>query len=123
MAATMTRYGLGWMDGEYRGRRIVTHAGGTSGFTASISFLPESHLGIVVLTNSFSLTPVPLAFEYAVQMRLFELLFDQPTDFDAQLMAQAKALKTSHPSPALGKIEPSPNSYPGGTKFGSKSGW
>ena len=60
----------------------------------------------MILTNSLSLAPVPLAFEYAVEIRLFELLFDQPAEFDAQLMAQAKALEAARPRPALGKIEP-----------------
>ena len=42
MAATMTRYGLGWLNGQYRGLRVVSHAGGTAGFTAEIAFLPEA---------------------------------------------------------------------------------
>ena len=102
----MTRYGLGWLNGEYRGLRVVSHAGGTAGFTAEIAFLPEADLGIVILTNSLSLAPIPLAFEYAVEIRLFELLFDQPAEFDAQLTAQAEALEAARPRPALGKIEP-----------------
>jgi CubicO group peptidase (beta-lactamase class C family) len=106
MAATMTRYGLGWLNGQYRGLRVVSHAGGTAGFTAEIAFLPAANLGIVVLTNSLSLAPLPLAFQYAVTIRLFELLFDQPAEFDAQLMARATALAASRPPPALGKVEP-----------------
>jgi beta-lactamase family protein len=102
MAATMTRYGLGWLNGEYLGLRVVSHAGGTAGFSAEIAFLPEAGLGIVILTNSFSPAPVPLAFEYAVEIRLF----DQPAEFDAELIAQAKALEAARPRPALGKIEP-----------------
>jgi CubicO group peptidase (beta-lactamase class C family) len=106
MAATMTRYGLGWMDGEYRGLRIVSHAGGSAGFTAKIAFLPEAGLGIVVLSNSFSLRPIPLAFEYAVEFRLLELLFDQPAEFDAQLTAQGEVLADLLPGAALGKVDP-----------------
>jgi CubicO group peptidase (beta-lactamase class C family) len=106
MAATMARYGLGWLNGEYRGLRVVSHAGGTAGFTANIAFLPEADLGIVILTNAFSLAPLPLAFEYAVTIRLFELLLDQPAEFDAELMAQAGALAASRPPPALGTVEP-----------------
>jgi CubicO group peptidase (beta-lactamase class C family) len=106
MAATMTRYGLGWSNGEYRGLRVVSHAGGTGGFSAEIAFLPDADLGIVILTNSLALSPIPLAFEFAVEIRLFELLFDQPAEFDAQLMAQAKAAAESRPSRSLGKVEP-----------------
>ena len=103
MAATMTQYGLGWMVGEYRGLRLISHAGGSAGFTAELAFLPDADLGIVILSNAFSLRPFPLAFEYAVQMRLFELLFDQPADFDAAIAA----LAASAPAPvALGQVDP-----------------
>lgn len=106
MAATRSRYGLGWFNGEYRGLRIISHAGGTAGYTAEIAFLPEADVGIVILTNSLSLTPMPLAFAYAVQFRLFELLFDQPADFDAQLTALAEASATSRAPLALGTVDP-----------------
>ncbi len=106
MAATMTSCGLGWLNGEYRGLRVVSHAGGTGGFTAEIAFLPEADLGIVLLTNSLALAPIPLAFAYGVEIRLFELLFDQPAEFDAQLLAQAEALAASRALPALGTVEP-----------------
>jgi CubicO group peptidase (beta-lactamase class C family) len=103
MAATMTHYGLGWMLGEYRGLRMVSHAGGTTGYTSQLAFLPDADLGIVILSNAFSMKPFPLAFEYAVQMRLFELLFDQPADFDAAIAA----LAASAPAPvALGQVDP-----------------
>jgi hypothetical protein len=68
--------------------------------------LPEAGLGIVILTNAFSLSPVPLGFEYAVELRLFELLFDQPVEFDVQMMAQAKTLAADRPPRMLGKIHP-----------------
>jgi CubicO group peptidase (beta-lactamase class C family) len=106
MAATMTRYGLGWMDGEYRGLRIVSHAGGSGGFTAKIAFVPDAGLGLVVLSNSFSLRPIPLAFEYAVEFRLLELLFDQPAAFDGALTAQGEVLAAALPAAALGAVEP-----------------
>jgi CubicO group peptidase (beta-lactamase class C family) len=103
MADTMTHYGLGWMLGEYRGLRMVSHAGGTTGYTSQLAFLPDADLGIVILSNAFSMKPFPLAFEYAVQMRLFELLFDQPADFDAAIAA----LAASAPAPvALGQVDP-----------------
>lgn len=106
MAGTITRYGLGWSSGQYRGLRVVSHTGGTGGFTAEIAFLPEANLGIVILSNSLSLTPIPLAFEFAVEIRLFELLFDEPAEFDAQLMAQGKALAASRSPRSLGKVDP-----------------
>ena len=106
MAALMTRYGLGWGSGEYQGLRVISHTGGTGGFTSEIAFLPESDLGIVILSNSLSLTPIPLAFEFAVELRLFEILFDRPAEFDAELAAQAKTLATTQPSRNLGQVNP-----------------
>ncbi|MCC6981748.1 MAG: serine hydrolase [Bauldia sp.] len=106
MAATMTHYGLGWMSGAYRGLRVVSHAGGSGGFTAEIAFMPEAGVGLVILSNSLALRPVPLGFEYAVEMRLFELLFDQPAEFDADLAAAGEALAAARPAPSLGKVEP-----------------
>ncbi len=105
MAASMARYGLGWMSGTYKGLRIIDHAGGTAGFTAEIAFVPDAGLGIVILTNGFSLRPLPLAFQHAVEFRLFELLFDQPQAFDAALQAQAEALAAERPLPALGAVD------------------
>jgi CubicO group peptidase (beta-lactamase class C family) len=102
MAASMAHYGLGWESGDYRGLRVLNHAGGTSGFTSEIAFLPEAGLGIVILANSLSITPIPLAFQYAVQFRLFELLFDQPAEFDAAL-AQSTS---TQPTVALGDVDP-----------------
>jgi hypothetical protein len=31
IAASMSHYGFGWMSGEYRGVRVISHAGGTAG--------------------------------------------------------------------------------------------
>ncbi len=109
MAATMTSYGLGWLNGEYHGLRVVSHGGGTGGFTADIAFLPEADLGIVILTNAFALSPkspIPLAFEYATELRLFEILFDQPAEIDAELGEQARTLAAARPPVSLGKIDP-----------------
>ena len=82
MAAFAGHYALGWVLGAYGGQRLIWHSGGTLGFTALASFLPEADLGVVTLTNG-SGTAGP--FTYAVQFRLLELLFDQPAAFDALL--------------------------------------
>ena len=91
-----------WPVPRLEGRQPCRRHGG---FTAEIAFLPEADLGIVILSNALSLAPVPLGFEYAIELRLFELLFDQPADFDAELTAQAKALAASRSPPSLGKVD------------------
>lgn len=89
MTATMTQYALGWMIGDYRGHRVISHAGGTAGFTALMAFLPEAGVGLVVLSNALRLRPVPLAFQYSVLFRLWEILFERPRAFDAALAEAA----------------------------------
>ena len=96
MAASMSHYGLGWMSGEYRGLREISHTGGTTGFTAQVAFLPAADLGIAILSNA-SASPGALAFAFAVQFRLLELLFDQPAEMDAQLSAVARARVAGRP--------------------------
>ncbi|MFT7463644.1 MAG: CubicO group peptidase (beta-lactamase class C family) [Pseudohongiellaceae bacterium] len=44
-------YGLGWMLGEWRGRKVVEHGGNIDGFAATVALLPEENLGFVLLTN------------------------------------------------------------------------
>lgn len=73
-------YGLGWFVDNYKGQLMLHHGGNTFGFTSDLAFLPESGIGISILTNG----RVTNAFNHAVRFRLFELLFDQPLEYDAQ---------------------------------------
>jgi hypothetical protein len=96
LPATLTEsqinYGLGWNHGAYHGLRLINHSGGTYGFASEVAFLPEADLGIVILTNAR--TPFA-AFNYAVQFRLLELLFDQPAEIDDQLSALVDAAQAA----------------------------
>ena len=44
-------YGLGWVIQDYRGRRLVSHAGIIDGFRCHLTMVPDAKVGIVVLTN------------------------------------------------------------------------
>jgi len=44
-------YGLGWGLRDYRGKKLVGHTGGLSGFVSRTALIPELKLGVVVLTN------------------------------------------------------------------------
>jgi len=44
-------YALGWGARVYRGHYNLTHAGGIDGFSTYISLLPNSNVGIIILTN------------------------------------------------------------------------
>ncbi len=72
-------YGLGWIVGEYRGLQVLSHGGNTLGFTSEFAFLPEVGVGVVILTNGQGTN----VFNEAVRERLFELLFDQPSQAEA----------------------------------------
>ena len=104
MAASMSHYGLGWMSGEYRGLRVMSHAGGTAGFTAQGAFLPNADLGIAVLSNASAL-PGALAFTSAVHFRLLELLFDQPAEMDAEFSTLVEARAAGRPQLAS-RVDP-----------------
>lgn len=61
-------YGYGWMLGEFRGWKSVSHGGGLPGFITFLVRFPEQHVTIAVLTNASppnQLNPQQLAFDLA----------------------------------------------------------
>lgn len=44
-------YGMGWFLRDYKGRLLVMHDGGMDGMLSQSGFVPEEHLGVVILTN------------------------------------------------------------------------
>ncbi|MCP5051461.1 MAG: serine hydrolase [bacterium] len=44
-------YGMGWFIFHFRGRKLLMHGGNINGFSAMVSFMPETQSGIVILTN------------------------------------------------------------------------
>lgn len=55
LAATrpqFSAYALGWGLRDYRGRKMVGHTGGLSGFVSRVMLVPEENLGVVLLTNA-----------------------------------------------------------------------
>ncbi|MAS38142.1 MAG: hypothetical protein CL610_29365 [Anaerolineaceae bacterium] len=77
-------YGLGWIIAGYKGLPLIEHGGNTLGFTSDLAFLPDTGVGIVVLTN----TQVSNVFNISVRSRLFDLVFD---DVDAETDAENMA--------------------------------
>ncbi len=65
-------YGLGLFTGLETGAVICHHGGNTLGFTSDFFFLPEQHVGAVVLTNAGGAN----AFRNAARRKLLELLYD-----------------------------------------------
>ncbi|MFI1866417.1 serine hydrolase domain-containing protein [Streptomyces jumonjinensis] len=60
--------GLGWDIREVRGRTLIWHTGGTSGFTAFAGFSPDAGAGIAIVANT---TPTPRQPVIRAGRRLF----------------------------------------------------
>jgi CubicO group peptidase (beta-lactamase class C family) len=72
-------YGLGWMIEDYHEMRLIHHSGNSMGFSADFAFLPDTGLGIIILTNAEGAGN----FVHAIRYRLFELAFGFPFKYDA----------------------------------------
>lgn len=46
-----SRYGLGWVMGDYNSEKVIYHLGGWIGYQSHLSFMPSKNLGVAVLTN------------------------------------------------------------------------
>ena len=80
-------YGLGWMLEDYRGRAVVQHSGGLTGFTAQVTMLPEEKFGVVVMANLDG-TGLPSA----LARQLVDLQLKAPArDWSAEAVARAQA--------------------------------
>ena len=44
-------YGMGWVIQDYRGTKLVSHAGAIDGFRTHIATIPEAKFGLVILSN------------------------------------------------------------------------
>ena len=98
-------YGLGWFVGEYKGLEVLHHGGNTLGFTSEFTFIPEADIGIVVLTNAQGSN----AFNSAVKTRLFELLFEQPSETVAQtefVITQTETAKAEAREQLQDRVDP-----------------
>jgi len=54
-------YGFGWFVSPVRGHRAQEHSGGTAGFSSDTLRLPDDHVTVIVLTNSYSANPAGIA--------------------------------------------------------------
>jgi CubicO group peptidase (beta-lactamase class C family) len=79
--APSVSYGLGWLITRYKSRTLLTHGGGTSGFTADLSFLPDVGLGVAILANAQNAG----FFSGAVRSRAMQFALGEPQEMDANL--------------------------------------
>jgi hypothetical protein len=79
-------YGLGWGLSDYRGKKIVSHTGGLSGYVSRVTMAPDLKLGIVVLTNQEATG----AFQAVTYTILDHYLGAPETDWAAAFLALAR---------------------------------
>ncbi len=88
-ASTRHAYGLGWLIGRYRDRRLFEHAGGIDGFQTECMLLPDHGIGVAVLTNTSSSAMAPVV-AYRV---LDELLGLEPLDWFSAFKSRFDAIR------------------------------
>jgi CubicO group peptidase (beta-lactamase class C family) len=84
-----TDYGLGLRITPYRGHKLIHHAGAVDGFTEFMSFMPDEHIGIVVLTNLTG-NYLPWVLSYHVYDRMLGL---NTIDWDSRFRKLAEKAK------------------------------
>lgn len=77
-------YALGWVVSKYKGQTLLSHGGGTAGFTTDFSVIPEARIGVAVLTNAQNAA----AFTSAVRWRALELALRHPMEMDSKARAR-----------------------------------
>jgi CubicO group peptidase (beta-lactamase class C family) len=102
----LTSYGLGLEVGTFRDLPIVTHNGGTFGFTTLMFDFPEQSLGIIVLTNASA--DEAGAYLDAVHRKVVELVFEG-RPLAAARVDYAVKKKKEHVAKELAKLTPHPD--------------
>lgn len=76
-------YGMGWVIQDYRGMKMVSHAGAIDGFRAHLMLIPEKEFALGLLAN-LEQTPMNLALSNS----LVDLVFHySPADWDREIKA------------------------------------
>jgi CubicO group peptidase (beta-lactamase class C family) len=84
-------YGMGFFLTTYRGHYLVHHGGNIDGFSALVTFMPQDHIGMVILTNQNG-SSLPSTVSYNVYDRLLGL--DQ-VDWTKRVKDQQSRARTS----------------------------
>ncbi len=79
-------YGLGWFLNDYKGKMLIHHSGAVDGMISQTAFLPESKIGLVILTNSDAHN-FPAALMYQI---LDAYLGGETKDWNKWALAQKK---------------------------------
>jgi CubicO group peptidase (beta-lactamase class C family) len=82
--AQQTSYSLGWWVQDYRGYKLIRHAGEPPGGSSNILYIPEKHLGVVMLANGDAMSLLA-----AIGLRTLDgYLGAKPYDWNARAIEQ-----------------------------------
>ena len=85
-------YALGFSVNDYRGRKVVSHTGGLSGYVSRLVMVPELEFGIAILTNQES----GEAYNSVIYAVLDQAMGVPPTDWaQAYLKVQERGISTT----------------------------
>lgn len=115
-------YGMGWVLSSYGGLPLVSHDGGTIGFTSRVVLLPGADVGLVLLTNRASASSALELITETVMRRAFGL--DAP-DYASYVEAERttdallRSLSTAAPTTpvAAGAVASLLGDYEGGIRL------
>jgi hypothetical protein len=81
--AQQVSYSLGWWVQDYRGLKLIHHAGEPPGGSANVFFLPEKHFGVVLLANGDAMSLLA-----AIALRTIDSYLRVPVyDWNARALA------------------------------------
>jgi len=84
--ANFLTYGLGWFIHDFAGEKIIEHGGGSTGYRATLSIVPERDFGLVVLSNLGN-TNIPEAIRY----KILDVYFgDDSTDWNDYYLEKSR---------------------------------
>jgi CubicO group peptidase (beta-lactamase class C family) len=85
-------YAMAWSKARYRGGMHLSHSGGIYGFPAYVAMLPQSRIGVVVLSNGPTLPGDMSVLHKAIAFHVFDrLLGVKPRPWGAEFSARARA--------------------------------
>jgi CubicO group peptidase (beta-lactamase class C family) len=71
-------YGLGWNLMDYRGHKLLWHSGSADGMPVYMALLPDDHIGVTVMVNTWGAPTL----HGAVASRIFDILLGLPHEHD-----------------------------------------
>lgn len=83
-------YALGLMVRDYKGHRIITHAGGVFGGISEVVLIPDRHVAFAIMTNSEESGAL-----LSVYLRLLDHYLGEPTADYPALMKAAQVKRTT----------------------------